>query len=161
MSDQIFVLKDGEYPRDAANITEKTSTHAIGYPIGGGFSLKIPLADFEAKFRPFDPEKDVASWKEMRFDLDDYFGDEGLKGYSKGGRWNGWEIPVFEKPEADHIAEVMQDIKYDAENDQFVFPTGHDDEPYIYCKGFDIDVSGEIKHVYPMGDSWTWSKTPE
>lgn len=113
-----------------------------------------------------------------------WFGfDEGAlyPGFTKGERWNGWACPRFAKEVA---VEYMEDYKrqgmsahYDEATDAFYFqmeegtPFGVVDyvdndgfTTYVGWdshKGFDIEVNGQVIHVYAIGAwSWIWDEYP-
>ena len=98
-----------------------------------------------------------AKWFSDVFDVVGLFEQVGgIRGYCTGERRNGFQIPVFEKDEALKIAQRCGDIVFAPDLDEFRIETGQTDEPYEYVTGFDIEVEGETKHVYAIGDGWVW-----
>lgn len=86
-----------------------------------------------------------------------------FKGYHKPHiRWNGWACPYFEFKEAMDITNFINTFydytngEYYTDIDTFIF---RDDDVFskVDFKGVDIEVNGEIKHVYQIGSGyWTW-----
>lgn len=99
-----------------------------------------------------------------------FFGMEGIEGgiyegFTNGDRWNGWACPYFTLEVG---KKIMTDLKgqaeytwadYNKEHDEFI--TNYegligDSETW---EGMDIEVEGEIVHVYPIGAfGWVWSE---
>lgn len=83
--------------------------------------------------------------------------DQTFPGYTFGDDWNGFEVPYFEKAEADKI---MQALKGSYKNGTYVFDSGDEDDPDEY-EVQTIDTVDGPKEVYAIGAyGWTWS-SPE
>jgi hypothetical protein len=161
MSSNIYVEKSGTYPTDAMMVTEKGDDFVLGCQLGGGWQRRIPRAEFDRLFRPYDETIDTAEWYEACFGIEDYFGEDGIRGFTRGFLWNSWETPVFPKESVDQIAAVFDDVVYLAETDEVRVNTYYDDVPHLHFKGFDIVVNGETHRVYQVGDSWCWHRATD
>lgn len=87
---------------------------------------------------------------------------EGLfSGFTAGGSWNGWAVPLFTWEVADCIADAFPPGtgSYDEGADSFVFRNPEEPEDVEEFRGTDICVDGRAFHVYPVGAcSWTWDE---
>lgn len=100
-------------------------------------------------------------WRRAKFDTEDYF-QPPLTGYTNGQKWNGFDMPAFEKDEAKRIGEVFGDVIYDEAGDFFFSDMGYPEEEPERFDGFDIVVDGETVRVYAIGAGfWTWTEEPD
>lgn len=95
--------------------------------------------------------------------------DDGVAygGFKTENYWNGWECPVFTKEVAEEIlrnSKTEGDIyRYDEKKDVYtvLFADYPKEEMEIY-EGKDIEVEGEVLHVYGIGAmSWCWDEVVE
>jgi hypothetical protein len=83
-------------------------------------------------------------------------GREVLQGYTAGGTWNGWAMPLFEFPEAMRLLQLFPQLEYDHTVDEF--RCGEHDETEVF-KPIVIDCDGEKVTVYGIGaGSWCWDE---
>lgn len=100
-------------------------------------------------------------WKESRFQID---GGPVFNGYTTGQHWNGWAMPYFTLEVGLEITKSHGSdeypARYDEATDTFVFEMG-EDGPDLF-KGQDIDIDGQILHLYPIGAGyWIWDDLAE
>jgi hypothetical protein len=108
-----------------------------------------------------------------RFEIDtcQYGYPEGVPGYTRGERWNGWQCPYFEKPAAMVvISYLLQDENtvayFDPDRDAFIVNTycerGARDPEYDEVFAAEVmDTPDGTKTVYPIGAfSWCWDEVP-
>src|SRR5664279_5368411 len=71
------------------------------HPLGGGPQFYVFLEHY-SKFRSVDPaEKSRALFRRAAFVLAD--AEQRFSGWTNGELWNGWDMPWFEKTEADNL----------------------------------------------------------
>lgn len=125
-------------------------------PQGGGPVYKMGHGVFHNTFKPapepeFAPVKVTGDWLPP---------ETALAAYSDGQRWNGWEMPHFEKEEADRLAALTGDLRYDPERDAFVqrIDGGGDSDEDVWTAQT-IRVAGADVKVYAIGaGSWCWDE---
>ena len=87
-----------------------------------------------------------------------------------GQYWNGWEMPEFEKAEADKVLQWInegprhpdeQESTYDEATDTYhIWIPGSDE--FEDFTGADIETSDGTKHTYGIGSGgWVWDEAPE
>ena len=158
-SDHIVV--EGKRWPDTLVVSDKTETHVLAYPNGGGFQFRIPESAINNDFSKVSLDEMVPVWEAGEFYYDDEDGDC-FKGFHNKDRWNGWACPAFPLEEAkkimkaqEHIAEDCGRISFDEEADKFSLTYDGETEDF---EGFDIKVDGKKVHVYGIGAySWTWT----
>lgn len=102
----------------------------------------------------------MRKYRKSSFNIDD---GEMIKGYTNGSTWNGWACPYFNFENATILAnEFLQydDSKmlYDTKKDTFYYKIDGE-EIMEEWTGEDIEVDGEIIHVYPIGAyCWVWDE---
>src|ERR1019366_1330666 len=87
------------------------------YPMGGGMQARLDSVSASV-FRVVDEaERAGALFRRGRFVLAD--SEEGFDGWTDGRRWNGWEMPRFEKSEAERVVRWQKDerARFDAKRD--------------------------------------------
>lgn len=99
------------------------------------------------------------------FNIDTYYGD-GVKGWTRGENWNGWECPRFELAEAMKVAaendgqDGMFLIRYDEPSDTFIVMDENNEDMVDTYKGEPLETPEGIKTVYAIGAwAWTWERT--
>lgn len=138
------------------------------YRQGGSFGMKVPQADFELHFEP----APAPVWKKSHFTC------EGmgvvLPGYTNGQRWNGWQVPAFEKAAVDILmaetnapdfvihawkeGEPATLVFEDMQEKQLGSPV--EDYRTEYAP-VEIEVDGIKVTTYPFGDGWCWDECPQ
>lgn len=130
---------------------------------GGGFVCYALIAEWERAFKPA-PDADTIAWRPARVscgDNPDYTAD-GIPCYLRDElRWNGWQMPVFER---EHLERTLGDGGYYVgswDGDTFVVThPDQDDGPERY-EATTILVDGRLIPVWGVGaGSWTWSLVP-
>lgn len=135
------------------------------YPQGGGFGIKVPKEDFVLHFEPA-PEP---AWKKSYFTCDGM--SVVLPGYTNGLRWNGWQVPYFERAaidilmaETNHPEFVIHYWKAEEPN-VLVFEdmqeklAGAQPEDYrAQYTATEIEVDGVKVIAYTFGDGWCWDE---
>lgn len=129
------------------------------YPAGGGFEYHVPEVEFEQKFELAPPRE----WRAGFFTLDGV--QWVLPGYTKGFRWNGWEVPYFDR----HVIKVLMDLMNDPEfvthfwvGDKLAYTDGqYPDDPACEFDPKQIEVDGKHITVWSFGDGWCWNEVTE
>lgn len=100
-------------------------------------------------------------WVPMRFNID---GGKEYPGFSRGGRWNGWEMPFFTFEVAQELmndqnaATKEQQLVYEAATDSFVYQDSY--YPADEWERFDaVLVDGQKFYAIGAG-SWVWDGSP-
>lgn len=102
----------------------------------------------------------MKKFRKSSFNIDD---GEMLNGYTNGSTWNGWACPYFDFENATKLANQFMDnddskMLYDTKKDTFFYKVEWD-EIVEEWMGEDIEVNGEIVHVYPIGAyCWVWDE---
>jgi hypothetical protein len=84
--------------------------------------------------------------------------EEVFEGWTDGRTWNGWQMPRFERPEAERVAERLGggEWRYDAEQDTFVTRALYHKEEVWSAEPVTIS-DGSVVRLYPIGaGSWRW-----
>lgn len=96
----------------------------------------------------------------------DSFGKQSFEGYTTGMTWNGFATPYFEKDVALRIVELFKGndfevAKYNEDEDVIMIGLTNQVENIEAFEGTDIEVGGQVVHVYPVGAySWVWDEIP-
>jgi hypothetical protein len=100
-----------------------------------------------------------------RFNIDGIYGD-GIIGWTRGDRWDGWQSPYFEKAEALQVLAYNNEPPvgkawYDEETDaMFVHWENDGDEPQKF-EVESIETPEGWKQVYAIGaGAWCWDADP-
>jgi len=83
---------------------------------------------------------------------------EGFSGWTDGLLWNGFEMPRFEKAEAERLVRWLSAKRgrFDEEKDAFITGT-QGDEDEVWAGESVVISDGSVLKVYPIGaGSWTW-----
>lgn len=81
-------------------------------------------------------------------------------GWSNGQRWNGWELPRFERAEAERLLSWLGDqrARFDAERDAFVTVNQDGEEEPWSAETITI-TDGSCIRAYPVGaGAWIWEE---
>lgn len=102
----------------------------------------------------------MRKYRKSTFNIDD---GEMIEGYTNGATWNGWACPNFNLENAMILASQFSEydsskMLYDTQKDTFFYQV--DGEEIVEeWTGKDIEVDGEIIHVYPIGAyCWVWDE---
>ena len=93
--------------------------------------------------------------KEAKFTL---YGLDDCKGYTTGGRWNGFEVPYFTKDVAERIlSKLNYKYEYDEEKEEFHYQNEHSDPSTE--KATVAVINGKETKLFSIGGcSWTWKR---
>src|ERR1039458_599742 len=98
------------------------------HPLVGGFQQYFPEASVSG-FRPVDEaERSRTLFHQACFALAD--SEEVFSGWTDGRAWNGWEIPRFDRAEAERLIRWLGDdrARFDAARDAFVTVSQDEEE---------------------------------
>jgi hypothetical protein len=155
----ILVPKGKQFPENAIVVDGYDARgRMLMHPLGGGFQECVSPVSASV-FRVVDEgERAGALFRRGRFVLGD--SKEYFDGWTDGRCWNGWEMPRFEKKEAERLIRGLGDrrARFDATRDAFL-TISQDGEEEIWA-GEQIAISdGSAVRVYPVGaGSWIWDE---
>jgi len=164
MRSEIYAKKDADLPEGLIMLTEVNEELVKVCSYGGGWIRTMYADEFFEDYRKVDPEELAnLEYREGLFGIEDYYGDNPAKGYTKGLAWNGWAMPVFAEEGIERIKDFLKkDLQYDEKRDVYIVDMGPDvDDEYRFeeYEGQNIVVNGEIKRVYAIGSgSWVWQE---
>jgi hypothetical protein len=128
------------------------------HPMGGGIQACLDAVSASV-FRLVDAaERAGALYRRGRFVLAD--AEEGFAGWTDGRTWNGWEMPRFEKVEAERLVGWLADKqgRFDAVRDAFV-TVPQDGEEEVWAGEQVVISDGSALRVYPVGaGAWIWDE---
>ncbi|BBU33386.1 hypothetical protein BTHE68_71200 (plasmid) [Burkholderia sp. THE68] len=154
MANKIFVNVDGY----KVQIFDDEASDVIRFCAqGGGFEKRLPREEFFREFKPFDVPK--YSPRNATFE---HF-DEGvsINAWSNGMSWNGWAMPYFSRDQGMKVIQFFPELRFDAEQDAFVWTDSSMDEEVVYSSKIIETESGPVK-AYPIGTGeWTWEWADE
>lgn len=93
-----------------------------------------------------------------------------VEGFTNGFSWNGFVCPYFTKETTDSIFTELEEIEYQkvwyvAETDTYYISWQwfglSSEEDIVSFTGTDIEVEGEIVHVYCLGEMCWYEKEEE
>lgn len=73
--------------------------------------------------------------------------------FTFGDRWNGWEMPIFNKEQALEIVKTIDGASYDDEDGEFWIP-GNEDGELIAAES----IMHDCTKYWIIGDSWVWEE---
>jgi hypothetical protein len=155
----ILVPKGKQFP-DCAIVVDGYDQlgRLLTHPMGGGMQACLD-ATSAGVFRVVEEaERAGALSRRGRFVLAD--SEEVFDGWTDGRCWNGWEMPRFEKAEAERLTKWIGDkrARYDAERDAFV-TLSRDGEEENWAGEHIVVSDGSAIKVYPVGaGSWIWDE---
>jgi hypothetical protein len=156
--------KIGEtFPNGAVTVFEITDQQVRFHSLGGGWQQRLPVEEFYKHFREHDPDN-KPKLEKSKFELDGM--EEILEGYTYGFLWNGFEMPLFTKDEALKLKADMP-IEFDEESNEIIIdmdPTGEMVDPdmrFERCEAKMHSYDGHPIELFPIGDSWTWTRAVE
>jgi hypothetical protein len=145
---------DGAVMADGYDEAERLMAH----PMGGGFQQYFPEASASG-FRPMDEaERSRALFWRTRFALAD--SEETFSEWTNGTAWNGWEMPRFDKAEAERLIRWLGDkrARFDAARDAFV-TMSQDGEEEVWVGETVMISDGSAVKLYPVGTgAWIWDE---
>lgn len=127
------------------------------YQEGGGFLHHIPLDVWCEQFSVAIPANQLL-WRAGTVGFDGTEEDEGFPCFLTGRKWNGWDIPAFERETIPLLFEDQDYYRTRWEGDKFIIECDDSEEPEV-CEPFTINVDGVEKRVWTVGDGWCWSAT--
>lgn len=152
---KVYVLRTGQYPRDAVRVERVEDGKVHFSPLGGGFMYSQSEADFARSFRVHDPKAERLQYRQAQIGGDHVYGAPYLA-YVDGRLWNGWAMPMFPRESAERMMRELDGIRYDGDQDAFIVDFGGDFEPEVYTPE-QIVVDGEPIIVFSIGSgSWCW-----
>lgn len=152
----IICMKEFKYPLGALKVVGTNRRgELVAHSISGGLDVMIPEASL-GKFRLVPPEEiEAAPYQAGKFQIAE--SNQVFDGWSKGDKWQGWEMPHFEFEEAQRVIAWLQGEKahYDPDRDAFV-TAGDDGEELWQARTILIADGSRIK-TYGLGaGSWVW-----
>ena len=153
----ILVPKGKEYPECAIVVDGYDDKgQLIMHPLGGGIEAHLSAIGASV-FRLVDEgEKAGALFHRGQFALAE--SEERFSGWTDGKKWNGWEMPRFEKAEAERLIQWLSGERgrFDEERDAFVTGT-QGDEDEVWASEQIVISDGSVLKVYPIGaGAWIW-----
>jgi|ERR1044071_1407282 hypothetical protein len=158
----ILIPKGKQFP-DCAIVVDGYDERGrlLMHPMGGGLQACLDAVSARV-FRAVDEgERAGALFRRGRFALAD--SEEAFDGWTDGRCWNGWEMPRFEKSEADRLVRSLgnERARFDAVRDAFV-TLAQDGEEEVWVGEQIIITDGSAMKVYPVGaGSWIWDEVEE
>lgn len=124
--------------------------HVCLYAEGGGYHMAVPIDKFEEEFEVAPSPQ----WRSGYFSIQDYWV---LKGFTDGRRWNGWEMPLFEKEECDLIMKYTNcdEFTHRWVDGQLVLFSEDYPDGRVY-PSIEIEINDKTHTVWPFGDGWCW-----
>jgi len=154
-----LVPKGNQFP-DGAVVVDgyDEAGRLMAHPMGGDFQQYFPEASASGLRLVDEAERSRALFRQASFALAD--SEETFSGWTDGTLWNGWEMPHFERAEAERLIRWLGDerMRFDAERDAAV-TVSQDGEEEIWA-GETVTVSdGSGIRVYGVGaGAWTWDE---
>jgi hypothetical protein len=130
----------------------------VMHPFGEGIEAHLTAVSASV-FRLVDEaERAGTLFRRGRFALAE--SEEAFDGWTDGRCWNGWEMPRFEKVEAERLVGWLADKRgrFDAERDAFV-TVSQDGEGEVWAAEVVTVSDGSAMKVYPVGaGAWIWDE---
>jgi hypothetical protein len=142
------------------------------FPYGGGFVYKMPVDEFDAMHTEVSQEefhKLLSVYRPGEFYGDWFAMDEdalalpNMPGYTNDQHWNGWAMPLFEKPVID---EALQDDRLGGEGLNKITYV-EDKDAYVIIDTYGerlsdaVDRDAVIKAAFDSGKSYLETKVSE
>ena len=128
------------------------------HPMGGGMQARLDAVSVSV-FRLVDEaERSGTLYRRGRFALAE--SEESFEGWTDGRRWNGWEMPYFERSEAERLIRWLGDgrARFNAEGDAFV-TLSQDGEEEVWQAQSVVISDGSKLRVYGVGaGAWVWDE---
>lgn len=155
----VLVPEGKQYPEGAlvADGYDETG-RLLAHPLGGGMQFHVE-SKIVAELRIVnDAERNVALFRRGRFTLAD--SGEVFEGWSDGRLWNGWEMPRFERAEAERLLTWLGDqrSRFDGDRDALV-SFNQDGEEEVWAAEVITITDGSRIKTYPVGaGAWIWEE---
>jgi hypothetical protein len=128
------------------------------HPMGGGIQGYLDAVSASV-FRAVDQvERASTLFHSKRFVLAD--SEEIFQGWADGRKWNGWEMPGFEKAEAIRLIEWLGDkrARFDESQDAFITISQDGEEELWRAENVIVSDGGSLR-IYPIGaGAWIWDE---
>jgi hypothetical protein len=155
----ILVSKGKQFP-DCAIVVDGYDERGrvLMHPMGGGMQACLDAVSASVFRVVGEGERAGALFHRGRFVLAD---SEGVfDGWTDGKCWNGWEMPRFEKPEAERLIKWLEDKRgrFDEVRDAFITISKDGEEDIWAAENVIVSDGGSLK-VYPVGaGAWIWDE---
>lgn len=164
MSQQLFINRRTRVCYQKTFNQDKPG-YVLMHPQGGGMQINVPVDEFETHFEAAPPPV----WKKAYFTID------GMKlvvpGFTNGQRWNGWQVPSFERHVVDLLIAETRDPQYCTHHWKHGEPStlvmvdeqskaegASKCDSEVEWQPIEISTEEGTTHtVYPFGDSWCWT----
>jgi len=155
----ILVPKGKQYP-DCAIVVDGYDEQGrlVIHPMGGGLETHLTVVGASVLRLVSEAERSATLFGGMRFALED--SEEVFVGWTDGRRWNGWEMPRFERREAERLVRWLGESegRFDEVRDAFV-TRAHGGEEEVWAAETVVISDGSALKVYPIGaGSWVWNE---
>lgn len=97
-------------------------------------------------------------WRKSKFAINAQPGGDGFEGWTCGDYWNGWDVPVFTRAQAERVvASMSESLRFDSAGNVVYNPgpDAYDPTPETYT--FQT-VEGIPEPVVSIGDGWVWEE---
>ncbi|HWV98501.1 MAG TPA: hypothetical protein VNZ64_02295 [Candidatus Acidoferrum sp.] len=155
----ILVPKGKQFP-DCAIVVDgyDDAGRLVMHPLGGGIEQHLTAVS-ASLFRLVDEgERAGALFRRGRFALAE--SEEAFEGWADGRTWNGWQMPRFERDEAERLVRWVggERSRFDAARDAFVTISQSGEEEIWAGEGVAVSDGSAMK-VYPVGaGAWMWDE---
>jgi len=155
----ILVPKGKQFP-DSAIVVDGYDRRGLllMHPMGGGLQARLDAVSASV-FRLVDEaERSGTLYRRARFALAE--SDEAFGGWTDGRHWNGWEMPRFERSEAERLIKWLKDerARFDAERTAFI-TFSQDGEEEVWPAESVVISDGSKLTVYGVGaGAWIWDE---
>lgn len=158
----VLVPKGKQFPESAIVVDEyDTRGRLLMHPMGGGMQARLDAVSASV-FRLVDEvERAGTLYRRARFVLAE--SDKAFEGWTDGRRWNGWEMPRFERSEAQRLLEWLKDERagFDAERGAFI-TFSQDGEEDVWPAESVVISDGTKLVVYGVGaGAWIWDEVEQ
>lgn len=158
----ILVPKERQFP-DGAFVVDGYDERGrlVMHPLGGGLEAHVDAVGASVFRLVPEDERAGTMFCSGRFTLAD--SDELFIGWTDGRRWNGWEMPRFERNEAERLIEWLGEerARFDAERDAFV-TVSQDGEEEVWPAESVLISDGSKLAVYGVGaGAWIWDRVEQ
>jgi len=153
----ILVPKETQFPEGALVVDGYDEAgRLMAHPMGGGLQFCIEANGAEGLRLVDEAERARVVFRRGTFVLAE--SEEQFSGWTDGRLWNGWEMPRFEKAEAERLVRWLsaERGRFDKEKDAFI--TGmQGDEDEVWAGESIVISDGSVLKGYPVGaGSWIW-----
>jgi hypothetical protein len=155
----ILVPKERQFPEGAFVVDGYDERgRLVMHPLGGGLEAHVDAVGASV-FRVVTEDERVGTlFRSARFALADT--EAVFNGWTDGRKWNGWEMPRFERSEAQRVIKELKDgrARFDAERDAFV-TISQDGEEEVWPAESVVISDGSKLTVYGVGaGAWIWDE---